>query len=287
MWPTFRTIAIAAACLLAAPASQALALGGSGNVAALQVALKANGVYAGTIDGVRGPATAAAVRAFQSHRQLSADGVAGPTTRQALGRRGRPAYGSRAIRAGARGWDVAALQFHLARSGFPSGSIDGGMGPHTTAALKRFQARAGLAADGIAGPATLAAVKRPSPASPIRLRRPVGAAIGDRYGFRGSRLHAGLDFRSAMGDPVAAAGAGTVAVRAYDGGWGNYVVLAHGSGVRTVYAHLSRIAVSQGQSVAAGARIGAVGSTGTSTGPHLHFEVLSRGANVDPLGAIG
>jgi murein DD-endopeptidase MepM/ murein hydrolase activator NlpD len=161
------------------------------------------------------------------------------------------------------------------------------MGPRTTAALMRFQARAGLAADGIAGPATLAAVKRRSPASPIRLARPVPAAIGDRHGFRGSRLHAGLDFTASMGDRVAAAGAGTVTTRAYDPGWGNYVVVAHGQGVKTVYAHLSRIDVNPGRAVAAGTTIGAVGSSGSSTGPHLHFEVISRGANVDPLSAIG
>lgn len=284
--PIFRTITVVVA-LSALPSPQAFALPGSGNTAALQVALKANGLYDGTIDGLRGPGTLAALRSFQARRALGADGVIGTSTRRALGRRGRPAYGSRTITAGARGWDVAALQFLLARSGFPNGTIDGGMGPKTTAALRRFQARAGLAADGVAGPATLNAVNGPSPRSPIRLLRPVPAPIGDRFGFRGTRLHAGLDFKAAQGDPVAAAGAGTVTERAYDGGWGNYLVLAHGSGVKTIYAHLSRIDVWRGQSVAAGATIGAVGSTGTSTGPHLHFEVLSRGANVDPLSAIG
>jgi len=63
-------------------------------------------------------------------------------------------------------------------------------------------------------------------------------------------------------------------------------VIAHGSGVRTLYAHLSSVAVRTGRAVATGTTIGGVGSTGASTGPHLHFEVTSRGANVDPLRAI-
>ena len=68
--------------------------------------------------------------------------------------------------------------------------------------------------------------------------------------------------------------------------FGNTVVVAHGRGVRTLYAHLSRIDVTLFDDVSAGVRIGAVGSTGRSTGPHLHFEVRLRGAAIDPLGAL-
>src|SRR4051812_34549656 len=100
-------------------------------VAALQLALRTQGYYGATIDGVLGPATARGVRRFQARHGLVADGVAGPATRAALGRRGRPRLGARAIVAGARGYDVAGLQFLLARAGFPSGSLDGGMGPRT------------------------------------------------------------------------------------------------------------------------------------------------------------
>ena len=70
------------------------------------------------------------------------------------------------------------------------------------------------------------------------------------------------------------------------GGYGKLVVLSHGVGVTSWYAHLSRIRVRRGACVAAGARIGAVGSTGVSTGPHLHFEVRLRGAAVDPAGSL-
>ena len=276
--------ALAAAFTFAAPAH---ALPGSASTAALQVALKANGLYSGDIDGVRGPGTASAVRTFQRRRGLSADGVAGNRTRRALGRRGGPRLGSRQLRRGARGWDVAGLQWLLARQGFPSGSIDGGLGGKTDSALRRFQAWAGLPADGVAGPATVRALRRPSPQSPLRMAQPVSATVGDRFRFRGSRLHAGLDFPAPSGTAVLAPRGGSVVTVGYDpSGWGNFVVLAHGSGVRTLFAHLSSTAVRRGASVGQGRLIGRVGSTGGSPGPHLHFEVFVRGANVDPLRAI-
>src|SRR5919107_935190 len=90
----------------------------SSSVAALQVALRAERTYGGTVDGIDGPGTRAAIRAFQRRRGLAADGVAGPRTRRALGRRGRPALGSRPLSSGRRGWDVAALQFMLRRRGY-------------------------------------------------------------------------------------------------------------------------------------------------------------------------
>ena len=101
---------------------------GSANVAALQVALRGSGLYGGTVDGVRGPGTTAAVRRLQSSHGLVADGVAGAQTRRTLGWRGGPSLGRRTLRSGHRGWDVAELQFKLAWRGFPSGTIDGGMG---------------------------------------------------------------------------------------------------------------------------------------------------------------
>ena len=122
------------------------------------------------------------------------DGVAGPRTRRALGRRGRPRLGSRALSAGARGWDVAGLQFLLARHGFPSGPVDGGLGPRTGAALVRFQAWAGLGADGVAGPATLARAAPPPAALDPPLRGPLGGPVGDGFGPRGTMFHTGLDF---------------------------------------------------------------------------------------------
>jgi len=285
----FLTAAAAAAAMLAALAAAAPAVraqaSGSG-VAALQVALYARALYTSSVDGVAGPATAAAVRAFQGRAGLPVDGIAGPATRRALGWRGRPALGTRPIVAGRRGWDVAAAQFLLARAGFPSGPLDGAAGPRFAAALRRFQAWAGLPADGVAGPATLGRLRASPPVSPLRLQAPVSAPIGDGYGPRGNMLHSGVDFVAPAGAPVAAAARGCVTFVGFDDGYGLLVVLAHGLGVTTWYAHLSRADVGHGTCVGAGARIGAVGATGRATGPHLHFEVRVRDATTDPRLAL-
>ena len=271
--------------LLIAPASAAAA--GSAETAALQVALRAVGVYGGTIDGVAGAGTARAVRAFQSRNGLAADGVAGAGTRQALGRRGRPAFGTRTLRRGMSGWDVAALQFRLAWHGFPSGRFDGGFGSHAEAAVRRFQAYAGLSADGVAGPGTLAALRGAIPRSPVWLISPVRNRTGDGFGPRSAGFHPGIDYPAPAGTRVTAAGRGRVVFAGWDtGGYGNLVVIEHPQGVRSMYAHLSRIDVGAGRSVVAGTPVGAVGSTGVSTGPHLHFELRLRGAALNPLSAL-
>jgi murein DD-endopeptidase MepM/ murein hydrolase activator NlpD len=277
------TVALSA-CALAAPAYSA----GDPEIAALQVGLRARGVYAGTVDGVLGPGTMVAVRRLQLKAGLAADGVPGPKTRAALGRYGRKApLGRRTLVLGARGWDVAALQFSLAWHGFPSGPMDGHLGLRTKAALHRFQKWAGLRPNGTAGPSTFAALRRPLPRSPIRLALPVQGPLGDLYGPRGTRFHSGVDFAAAPGTPVTAAGSGRVVFAGlHTGGWGNLVVIKHGSGVRTLYAHLSRIGLKLGQRVSVGASVGRVGATGQATGPHLHFEVLVRGAAVDPQTAF-
>jgi peptidoglycan hydrolase-like protein with peptidoglycan-binding domain len=268
----------------AAPAASAYT---RAEVAALQVALRSAGVYSGTVDGVAGPGTAAGVRAIQRRTGLAADGIAGPATRRALGRLGSPGYGSRVITIGAVGWDVAALQWSLSTHGFPSGPVDGGFGPRSSAALQRFQRWAGMTPDGAAGPATLRALSAPAPRSPVRLRPPVMAPVGDRFGPRWNVFHAGVDFPAATGAPVRAAGFGTVITAGFDAsGWGNMVVVGHRFGLRTLYAHLATIAVSPGQAVGVGQQIGTVGATGRASGPHLHFELLLRGANVDPLSAL-
>jgi murein DD-endopeptidase MepM/ murein hydrolase activator NlpD len=260
---------------------------GSPDVAALQVALRAAGTYGGTIDGVRGPGTTSALRRFQATRGLVADGVAGAATRTALGRRGGPALGTRTLRPGMSGFDVAALQFRLAWRGFPSGTFDGGYGGHAVAAVRRFQIWAGLAADGVAGPGTIAALRRPIRSSPIRLVAPIRAPIGDGFGPRGSSFHPGIDYPAPSGTSVRAAGHGSVTFAGWDSsGYGKLVVISHPGGVTSMYAHLSRIAVSAGQSVVAGTLLGAVGSTGLSTGPHLHFELRLGTAAIDPLTAL-
>jgi peptidoglycan hydrolase-like protein with peptidoglycan-binding domain len=260
---------------------------GRANVAALQVALRANHLYGGTIDGYYGPQTRRAVRRFQRRKRLLADGVVGPQTRHALGGRGRPRFGARTIRPGARGFDVAALQFLLAWQGFPAGSFDGGYGSHTGASLRRFQRHEHLGVDGVAGPLTLRRLRGRTPRSPLRLARPVRQArIGDRFGPRGNRFHAGVDFPAPLGWNVRAAGRGRVRFAGWLSGYGRALIVAHRAGVQTLYAHLSAVTVGRGRLVGAGERIGLVGSTGFSTGPHLHFEVIVRGANVDPLTAL-
>lgn len=98
-----------------------------------------------------------------------------------------------------------------------------------------------------------------------------------------ARMHTGVDIGAPMGAPVSSAASGIVAFAGWSGGYGNLIVVDHGDGLATAYAHLSRILVSQGQPVTQGQEIGKVGSTGMSTGPHLHFEVRVNGRPVDPM----
>jgi murein DD-endopeptidase MepM/ murein hydrolase activator NlpD len=274
---------LALALALAAPAAGAAA---DARIAALQVALRANGVYDGTVDGLSGPQTEQAVRLIQKRAKIAVDGVVGPQTRKALGKLGRPGFGTRALAEGMRGWDVASLQFRLAVRGFPSGTFDGHFGPRTDAAVRRFQAWAGLEQDGVAGPATTRALARPPVTSPVGISRPLSGPYTGVFGPRGARMHTGLDFPGLTGTPVLAAHAGVVTVARLLDGFGNTVALKHERGVSTVYAHLSAILVKPGQRVVAGQRIALVGSTGVSTGPHLHFELRVRGAAIDPVPAI-
>jgi peptidoglycan hydrolase-like protein with peptidoglycan-binding domain len=273
------------------------------NVAALQVALKALHHYDGSIDGIKGPGTVGATKSFQRHHRLTADGVAGPRTKRALGRRGRPALGSRVMRRGQRGWDVAALQFMLRKRGFSPGTVDGGFGDATAGALKRYQAAVRLRVDGLAGRGTISALRTgrraggstgggsqggsATPSGPVRFLRPVPGAMGDGFGYppgRGGRRHDGIDFPVGYGTPVGAAGVGVVQFAGWNsGGYGNLIVIQHRLGFQTWYAHLAGFSVRSGQSVAGGVRIASVGSTGRSTGPHLHFEVRQNGTPVNPL----
>jgi peptidoglycan hydrolase-like protein with peptidoglycan-binding domain len=281
-----RTTAASGAVLVALLAAASARAVGEPSVAALQVALHERGVYQGPIDGLRGPSTERAIVRFQRRHRLAVDGVVGPHTRRALGRFGRHRLGSRLLRTGVQGWDVAALQFLLAQHGFPSGSFDGDYGDHTAGAVRRFQHFAGLGVDGRAGPATLAALHRAPPAIPIRLSWPLHGALATGFGPRGDRFHEGIDVPAATGTPVAAAAAGRVSFAGRFDGYGLLVVVAHAEGVRTLYAHLSGTGVHLRQRVRAGERIGRVGATGNASGPHLHFEVRVRDAAVDPIPAL-
>jgi murein DD-endopeptidase MepM/ murein hydrolase activator NlpD len=119
------------------------------------------------------------------------------------------------------------------------------------------------------------------------VHRPVAAPVGDRYGARGATWHPGIDFPAPAGTRVAAARAGRVVSAGFaSDGYGDRIVLAHGQGERTLYAHLSKVLVRRGEWVGAGTVIGRVGATGFATGPHLHFEVIVRGAKIDPAPAM-
>jgi hypothetical protein len=171
-----------AALLLAAPSGAAA----NPQTAGLQVALRAWGVYLGPVDGIAGPMTAQAVRDFQRRKGLVVDGIAGAATRRALGRLGRPLYGERLLRRGMVGWDVSVLQFMLTRRGAPTGIIDGYFGRETRRAVRRFQARAGIGVDGIAGAVTRRALagggaRRGGPARP----RSVEALLNYWAGYYG------------------------------------------------------------------------------------------------------
>jgi murein DD-endopeptidase MepM/ murein hydrolase activator NlpD len=256
---------------------------GRSAVAGLQVALRRQHVYRGTIDGFLDRQTVRAVRRFQRRERLPADGVAGAQTMRALGRFARHRYGSRKLRTGDRGIDVATLQFALAWGGFPSGAFDGVFGPQTEGALRRFQASRRLPVSGLAGPRTRAALTRPPRNPRFLLACPLFAPVGDGFGPRGNRFHAGVDLIAPAGQPVEAAAPGRVAWAGRRNGFGLLVVLAHGGGIRTLYAHLSRIETRLGDQIAGGTLLGLVGQTGDATGPHLHFELRVDGAAVDPL----
>jgi murein DD-endopeptidase MepM/ murein hydrolase activator NlpD len=257
------------------------------SVAALQVGLHARGLYDGPIDGITGPDTQKAIRKLQAHARLTIDGVVGPKTRRALGHFARHRLGQRQLRIGNAGWDVASLQFQLAEHGFPSGNFDGIFGPHIDAALRRFQEYAGLKADGVAGHATMTALRAPPPMVPLPLAWPLTAPIvGDPFGPRGERWHTGVDLPAPLGTPVYAARSGEVVWAGWRGDYGLLVTVAHGHGERSMYAHLSRIDVRVGVWIGQGVRVGLVGATGDATGPHLHFEVRVRNAAIDPMRAL-
>ena len=115
---------------------------------------------------------------------------------------------------------------------------------------------------------------------------PVDGPVVSGFGMRWGRMHEGIDIAAASGTPVRAAASGTVIHAGWLGGYGNLVVLDHGNGLATAYAHASALLVGVGQQVSQGQTISLVGSTGNSSGPHLHFEVRVNGTAVDPLGYL-
>ncbi len=124
----------------------------------------------------------------------------------------------------------------------------------------------------------------------LPLHRPMGPDAEQTSPFghrldpftRSLAMHAGIDFRAEQGTPVRASGAGRVVTAEYSGGYGNMVEIDHGNSLTSRFAHLSHISVAEGQQVDAGTIVGRVGSTGRSTGPHLHYETRIDGEAVDP-----
>jgi LysM repeat protein len=144
-------------------------------IAGLQVALRANGMYLGPIDGIAGPKTSAAVHAFQRKKGLPV-GVADLRTRLALGPLGSPLFGSRTLKAGDFGWDVAVLQFLLTRHGVYSGALDGYFGKETAAGLRRYQRELRLTADAVVGPHTFSVIVRRDRV-PVRTHAPAPSTV--------------------------------------------------------------------------------------------------------------
>ena len=140
-----------------------------------------------------------------------------------------------------------------------------------------------------AGPSSWATGPRPSGGE---LLWPVDGTLSSRFGYRldpilgGRKLHTGLDIGALNGSPVFSAAEGIVTWAGPSGGYGNFVCIARDSVLTTCYAHLSAIRAREGQWADTGAVVGLVGSTGMSTGPHLHFEVRLRGTPVDPLPSL-
>jgi len=118
---------------------------------------------------------------------------------------------------------------------------------------------------------------------------PIQGRISSGYGYRihpirGDRhFHSGIDYVAPYGAPIASTREGTVILVTYNSGYGNYVIIDHGNGMASLYAHLSSFAVGVGQRVTQGQTIGYIGSTGSSTGPHLHFEIRVNGVHRNPL----
>lgn len=135
--------------------------------------------------------------------------------------------------------------------------------------------------------AELDALNRPRPEpSGSGLLWPTSGTVTSGFGPRWGRLHAGIDIAAATGSPVLAADNGVVLVSGTMSGYGNVVLIDHGGGLVTLYGHLSSRSVAAGATVGQGSTIGRVGSTGHSTGPHLHFETRADGVPRNPLGYL-
>ncbi len=207
------------------------------------------------------------------------------------------------LKKGMRGPIVRDLQRELRRRGARI-AVDGAYGPGTLRAVVRLQARFGMPTNGRADARLLrrlglqslsvAGTSIPVPVQvssvlPSWVRMdiwPTSGEVTSPFGMRGGRMHEGVDIANNDGPPVYAALAGTVSFVGWEDGYGNLVKISHGNGLETRYGHLASISAVKGQQVAAGTEIGIMGSTGRSTGTHLHFEIRVGGIPYNPLGAL-
>ena len=200
--------------------------------------------------------------------------------------------------------DVELLQKALVKLGYMTqaqmNTGPGTFGPATETALKNFQKANGLVADGLYGPNTrnkmveLGATVGSGGGSTSKLSNPLAAGsyrVTSEFRSASRPNHNGIDLGAPQGTRIGAAADGKV-VKVVNNqsnsktGYGNYVIIEHANGVRTLYAHCASVSVKEGQTVTQGQQIGTVGSTGNSTGPHLHLEVIVNGSYVNPRNYI-
>lgn len=124
----------------------------------------------------------------------------------------------------------------------------------------------------------------------IPLGKPFEGDVNSNYGYRrnpftskGIEFHSGVDFKGRQGDSIRATGNGVVSFAGYNGGYGRCIVINHNESLQTLYAHLKQIDVKEGQTIQSGDHIGLMGSTGRSTGPHLHYEIILNDKKINPL----
>lgn len=171
-----------------------------------------------------------------------------------------------------------------------SGSADSGDSADSSSPSDSSDSSVEVAAPAPKAPAVKAPAKQQGGSASTGFVAPVGSSPSTAYKTAGSMwssgYHTGVDFTASTGTTVMAVGAGTVVSAGWSGAYGNEVVIQHADGKYSQYAHLSQLSVSSGQSVTGGQTVGLSGSTGNSTGPHLHFEIRtgpSYGSDIDPL----